>query len=43
MTPNTLKNMWAKAARRACVFADIAAKFEVMVVPMFSPITNAIP
>ena len=24
-------------------FADIAAKFEVTVVPMFSPITNAIP
>ena len=43
MTPNTLKNMWARAARRACVLADMAARFEVTVVPMFSPITRAMP
>ena len=42
-TPNTLKNMWARAARRACVLADMAARFDVMVVPMFSPSTSAIP
>ena len=43
MTPKTLKNMWAKAARRACVLAERAARLEVTVVPMFSPITRAIP
>ena len=43
MTPKTLKNMWARAARRACVLADRAARFDVTVVPMFSPITRAIP
>ncbi len=34
---------WAKAALRACELAVSAAMFEVMVVPMFSPITKAIP
>ena len=42
-TPNTLKSMWAKAARLACVLAERAARFEVTVVPMFSPITSAMP
>ena len=35
--------LWAIAARRACVLADMAARFAVSVVPMFSPITRAIP
>ena len=43
ITPKTLKNMWANAARRACVEAVSAAKLDVTVVPMFSPITSAIP
>ena len=43
ITPNTLNVRCAKAARRACVLAPIAAMFEVMVVPMFSPNTRAIP
>ena len=42
-TPNTLKSMCAKAARRACVLAESAARFEVTVVPIFSPITSAMP
>ena len=42
-TPKILKNMWAKAARRACVLAERAARLEVIVVPMFSPSTRAIP
>ena len=32
-----------KAARRACVLAVRAATFDVTVVPIFSPITSAIP
>ena len=43
ITPNMLKNMCAKAARLACVFAVRAATLDVTVVPMFSPITNAMP
>ncbi len=35
--------MCDKAARRACVLPVIAARFAVMVVPMFSPITRAMP
>ena len=42
-TPKKLKSMWESAARRACVLAERAARFEVMVVPMFSPMTSAIP
>ncbi len=42
-TPNILKMKCAKAARRACALAVSAAILEVTVVPMFSPITNAIP
>ena len=33
----------ANAARRAWVLAPSAARFAVMVVPMFSPITRAMP
>ena len=43
MTPNTLKSRWARAALRAWVLADMAAMLAVTVVPMFSPITRAIP
>ena len=43
ITPKMLKNMCAKAARLACVFAVRAATLDVTVVPMFSPITSAIP
>ena len=43
MTPNTLKTKCAMAVRRACVFALSAARFAVTVVPMFSPITRAMP
>ena len=43
ITPKTLKNMWANAALRACVLAVRAAILDVTVVPMFSPITKAIP
>ena len=42
-TPKKLKNMCDRAARRAWVLAERAAKLEVTVVPMFSPITKAIP
>ena len=42
-TPNTLNERCAMAARLAWVLAPIAAMFEVMVVPMFSPSTRAIP
>ena len=42
-TPKILKNMCANAARRACVLAVSAAMFDVTVVPMFSPITSAMP
>ena len=38
-----MNTMWAIAARRACVFAVRAAMLEVTVVPIFSPITRAIP
>ena len=40
-TPNTLKNMWARAARRACVLAVSEAINAVMVVPMFCPMAKA--
>ena len=43
ITPNTLKTMCAMAARLACVEAESATTLEVTVVPMFSPITKAIP
>ena len=43
ITPNTLNVRWARAARRAWVLAPMAAMLEVMVVPMFSPSTKAIP
>ena len=43
MTPNTLNTRCAIAVRRACVFALSAARFAVTVVPMFSPITRAMP
>ena len=42
-TPKTLNSMWARAARRACVLAPSATRLAVAVVPMFSPITSAIP
>lgn len=38
-TPNTLKRKCAKAALFAVVLATMAARFAVMVVPMFSPST----
>ena len=38
-----MNDRWASAARRACVLAPMAAMFDVMVVPMFSPSTSAIP
>ena len=41
MTPNTLKIKWALAERLACIFPTKAARFAVMVVPMFSPKTIA--
>ena len=37
ITPNTLKIKWDKAARLAEILADSAARFAVIVVPMFSP------
>ena len=40
-TPNTLKNMCARAARRACVLAVSEAMKAVIVVPMFCPIAKA--
>ena len=43
MTPKTLKNRWPKAARRASVLAVRATRLAVSVVPMFSPITSAMP
>ena len=43
MTPNTLKQKWANAARLACVLAVSAARLAVIVVPMFSPNTSAAP
>ena len=43
ITPNTLKTRCASAARRDCVLPVIAARFAVMVVPMFSPSTRAAP
>ena len=43
ITPNTLNIRCAKAALRACVLAVSAARLAVMVVPMFSPNTNAAP
>ena len=43
MTPKTLNTMCAIAARRACVLAVSAARFDVTVVPMFSPSTSAMP
>jgi hypothetical protein len=43
ITPKTLNRRCAIAVRRACVFALIAARFAVTVVPIFSPITSAIP
>ena len=43
ITPKRLNTKCAIAALRACVVADIATMLEVTVVPMFSPITNAIP
>ncbi|MPM68899.1 hypothetical protein SDC9_115834 [bioreactor metagenome] len=41
MTPITLNMKWAKAALFADRFAGIAARFAVIVVPMFSPIIIA--
>ena len=38
-TPNKLNRKWAKAALLAVVLATMAAKFAVIVVPMFSPKT----
>ena len=43
MTPKILNTMCAMADLRACVFAVNAARLEVTVVPIFSPITSAIP
>ena len=43
ITPNTLNTKWAKAARLACVLPVSAARFAVMVVPIFSPKTSAAP
>ncbi len=43
ITPKTLKRRWAMAVRLAWVLALIAARFAVTVVPIFSPITSAIP
>ena len=43
MTPNTLNTRCANAALLAWVFPVNAAKFAVMVVPMFSPNTSAAP
>ena len=40
-TPNTSKNTWARAARRACVLAVSEAMKAVMVVPMFCPMARA--
>ena len=42
-TPKTLNRRWAIAVRRACVFAFRAARLAVTVVPMFSPMTSAMP
>ena len=42
-TPNTLNSRCAMAARRAWVLALIAARLAVSVVPIFSPITRAMP
>ena len=42
-TPNRLNKRCAIAVRRAWVLADMAARLAVTVVPMFSPITSAIP
>ena len=43
MTPKTLKKRWPNAARRASVLAVSATRLAVSVVPMFSPMTSAIP
>ena len=43
ITPNRLNIRCALAALCACVLALMATTFEVMVVPMFSPITRAMP
>ena len=40
-TPNTLKNVWASAALRACVLPVNDAMSAVIVVPMFCPMANA--
>ena len=42
-TPKTLNTMCAIAALRAWVLAVSAATLEVTVVPIFSPITSAMP
>src|SRR5690554_5716685 len=41
ITPITLNIKWAKAVLFADMFAGIAARFAVMVVPMFSPMIIA--
>ena len=41
--PKKLNMKWANAALRACALPVRAAILEVTVVPMFSPITSAIP
>ena len=42
-TPNRLNTRCARAARRACTEAESATTLEVLVVPIFSPSTSAIP
>ena len=43
ITPKTLNTRCASAARRAWLLAPSAARFAVAVVPIFSPITSAMP
>ena len=43
ITPKTLNTKWANAALLACVLPVNAARLAVMVVPIFSPNTNAAP
>ena len=43
VTPNTLNTKWAIAVRLACTLAPRATRLAVPVVPMFSPITKAMP
>ena len=43
MTPKTLNSKCAMAVLRAWVFALKAARLAVTVVPMFSPMTKAMP